>query len=184
MRKLFIVVSGLPGSGKTKLARRLAPVLSLPLIDKDDILERLFESKGVGDALWRRELSRESDQIFQAEALASGGAILVSFWHVAGMPSNSGTSTHWLAQLSAPVVNLHCDCEPEVGAARFLQRKRHPGHLDVEASPEEILASLRRMGHLPPLNIQRRINVDTLQEPALAEVAGKILHALNDDRQR
>jgi shikimate kinase len=46
MRKPFVVISGLPGSGKTTLGRRLAPALTLPFIDKDDILDRLFESKG------------------------------------------------------------------------------------------------------------------------------------------
>ena len=63
MRKPFVVISGLPGSGKTTLGRRLAPALNLVLIDKDDILDRLFEAKGVGNAAWRRALSRESDEI-------------------------------------------------------------------------------------------------------------------------
>jgi glucokinase len=76
MRKPLIVISGLPGSGKTTLGRRLSPVLNLPFIDKDDILERLFESKGVGNAAWRRALSRESDRILQQEATSSNGAIL------------------------------------------------------------------------------------------------------------
>jgi shikimate kinase len=49
------VVSGLPGSGKSTIARRLGPLINLPVIDADDILERLVESKGVGDASWRRE---------------------------------------------------------------------------------------------------------------------------------
>jgi shikimate kinase len=38
MRKPFVVISGLPRSGKTTLGRRLAPALNLPFIDKDDIL--------------------------------------------------------------------------------------------------------------------------------------------------
>jgi len=41
----FVVVSGLPGSGKSVLAQRLSPLLGLPVIDKDDILDRLFEVK-------------------------------------------------------------------------------------------------------------------------------------------
>jgi len=42
----FVVVSGLPGSGKTTVAQALAPLLKLPLFDKDAILEQLFETKG------------------------------------------------------------------------------------------------------------------------------------------
>jgi len=104
MRKPFVVMSGLPGSGKTTLARRLAPLLDLPVIDKDDILERLFVSKGIGDAAWRRTLSRESDSILQHDATRSEGAILVSFWHLPGMPVDSGTPTTWLQSLSDQLV--------------------------------------------------------------------------------
>src|ERR1700754_1620515 len=60
MGQCFIVISGLPGSGKTTLGRHPALALGLPLLDKDAILERLFESKGVRDLEWRRALSRES----------------------------------------------------------------------------------------------------------------------------
>ena len=94
MNPLFVVISGLPGSGKTSLARQLAPALHLPLIDKDDILERLFEAKGAGGAEWRRMLSRESDALLEAEARASsGGAVLVSHWRQAGMPADSGNQS-------------------------------------------------------------------------------------------
>jgi hypothetical protein len=91
----FVLILGLPGSGKTTLARRLAPALHLLLIDKDDILERLFESKGVGDTAWPRTLSRESDVILEREATASNGAIVVSFWRLPGMPLDSGTPLDW-----------------------------------------------------------------------------------------
>jgi len=49
----------LPASGKTTLARRLGPALSLPVIDKDAILDQFFEREGAGDASWRRSLSRK-----------------------------------------------------------------------------------------------------------------------------
>ena len=102
----FVLVSGLPASGKSTLARAVAPLLGLPVIDKDDILDRLFEAKGIGDLSWRRELSRESDARFQAAAEASDGAVLTSFWHVPGMPAASGTPTRWLVDLSPLVVEL------------------------------------------------------------------------------
>jgi adenylate kinase family enzyme len=110
MKKAFVLISGLPGSGKTTLARRLAPALHLPLIDKDDLLERLFESEGIADAAWRRTLSRESDAILQREALSSNGAVLASFWRLPGMPADSGTPTDWIAALSDQIVNVHCVC--------------------------------------------------------------------------
>ena len=181
MRKSFVVISGLPGSGKTTLGRRLAPVLNLPFIDKDDILDRLFESKGFGDAAWRRTLSRESDRILQSEATNSSGAVLASFWHLRGMPSDSGTPTDWLIAPLHHVVNVHCACEFEVAASRFLERRRHPGHLDGESSLAAVLARLRQLAQLAPLGIGprgQRIEVDTSQEPNLIEVVRAIRDAL------
>ena len=99
----------------------------------------MFESKGVGNAAWRRTLSRESDVIFQQEATSSNGAILVPFWSLPGMPSDSGTPANWLGAPSDHVVNVHCVCELEVAANRSLQRRRHPGHLDGESSSAELL---------------------------------------------
>ena len=174
MRKPFVVISGLPGSGKTTLGRRLAPILNLPLIDKDDILNRLFESKGVGNAVWRRTLSRESDTILQQEASHSSGAILVSFWRLPGMPPDSGTPTDWLDAPSHHVVNVYCGCELEVAASRFLRRQRHPGHLDGESSSAEVLSSLRKLTQLSPLDIGPRIDVDTSYEPNLPDVVRAI----------
>jgi len=179
MRKPFVVISGLPGCGKTTLGRRLAPILSLPLIDKDDILDRLFELKGVGDAAWRRTLSRESDVILQSEATNSNGAILASFWRLQGMPLDSGTPTDWLDAPSHHVVNVYCACELAVAASRFLRRRRHPGHLDRESSSVEVLASLGKLAQLPPLDIGERIDVDTSDEPNLTDVVRAIRSALD-----
>lgn len=170
MQKSLVVISGLPGSGKTSLARRLAPALDLPLIDKDDILDRLFELKGIGDDAWRRTLSRESDTILRQEAENSSGAILVSFWRVPGMPSESGTPTDWLHAPSHHLVNVHCLCEPEIAALRFVRRIRHPGHLDRDASYADVLDSLRALTSLAPVELGRRIEIDTSQEPEIEEV--------------
>jgi cytidylate kinase len=185
MDRCFVVVSGLPGSGKSTLAQQLASALRLPLLDKDTILERLFESKGVGDVEWRRTLSRESDRILQTEAAATDGAVLVSHWRLPGMPSNSGTPTNWLQELSAKVVNVHCECDTEVAVERFLQRNRHPGHLDNEKSHSEIRASIRGVGTVGRLSIGPRVDVDTSRplelDPVLVSVR-KALETLHPPR--
>jgi hypothetical protein len=156
------------------LARQLAPALNLPLIDKDDCLERLFERKGVGDVAWRRSLSRESDLMLTAEAAASDGAVLVSHWRLPGMPSDSGTPTSWLLELSNYIVNVHCACSAEVAAERFCGRKRHPGHLDSGLAYLDVLAGIRVTAGHGLLEIGQRVDVDTSQEPMLDVVVRDI----------
>jgi hypothetical protein len=175
----FVLISGLPASGKSRLARRLGHALDLPVIDKDDILEHLFESKRIGDAAWRRMLSRESDEIFQRRAMAAAdGAVLASFWRVPGMPSDSGTPTDWIHALSTHLVNVHCVCDAETAADRFLRRQRHRGHLDDTKSRDEVLISLRILSDLPHLDIGERVEVDTSEEPHLDDVMRKVRDAL------
>ncbi len=160
MDRRFVVISGLPGSGKTTLGLALAESLGLPLIDKDDILERLFEERGIGDAAWRRRLSRESDAILERQAAASDGAVLVSHWRRAGMAADSGTPTEWITALSRAVVSVNCVCEVEVAAGRFFRRKRHAGHLDARSLAEVVL-SLRSVESVGWLEVGARVDVET-----------------------
>jgi AAA domain len=178
VEKPFVVVSGLPASGKTTLARELASALSLRLIDKDDILDQLFDVRGIGDAAWRRTLSRESDELLRKEATASTGAVLSSFWHVSGMPPDSGTPIAWLAEVSDIVVLVQCVCPPELAAARFVRRRRHPGHLDTEAMYEQVLESLEALTSLGSLPIRPGITVDTSKELNAAVVVRDIRAAI------
>jgi glucokinase len=170
----FVIVSGLPGSGKSTLARRLAPALDLLLIDKDDILERLYETRGTGDAEWRRSLSRESDAILEGEVKASAGAVIASFWRQPGMAAESGTPTTWLSALNGPIVEVCCVCPPAVATSRFLQRQRHPGHLDHEQTYRTLFTQLETLARLAPLDVGERIDVDTTIEPNIDELVGRI----------
>jgi hypothetical protein len=162
----FVVISGLPGSGKSTLAWGLSPLLRLPVVDKDDTLEKLFDEKGTGDAAWRRMLSRESDALFEGEAaMAVNGAILVSFWHLPGMQGDSGTATDWIGELSGNVVQVHCECPAEMAAKRFFTRQRHPGYPDEGVQFETVLARIEEVAGLGLPRIGRRVvSVDTSQE--------------------
>lgn len=172
-RRRFVVISGLPGSGKSTLGRGLAHALKLSIIDKDEILEKLFDFRGTGDSAWRRKLSRESDEIFESQARASGGAVLISHWHLAGMAGDSGTPTEWISELQGIVVQVHCVCPAEIAAARFRERNRHPGHLDGR-SHVEILASLRATEQLGGLRLGNRWEVDTSRDVDFDAVAREV----------
>ena len=176
----FVVVSGLPGSGKTTLARRLAPALGLSLLDKDDILEGLFEAFGIGDADWRQRLSRASDDIFERLARSSNGAVLTSFWRNPKISGESGTPTDWLASVSQRIVEVYCVCDPEVAAARYVNRVRHPGHLDSAKRSEDVLCNFRILANAGALGLGRLLEVDTTNEIDLNRVVSEIKALLRD----
>ncbi|HEV7784959.1 MAG TPA: AAA family ATPase [Thermoanaerobaculia bacterium] len=157
----FLLISGLPASGKTTLGRRLAHALGLALLDKDEILEALFEGLGVGEAEWRNRLSRSADVVLQRMAAQTAGAVLASFWRHPQVTGESGTPTGWIAALPGKVVEVHCVCPPEVAAERFLTRKRHDGHLDRDKRSEDLVADFVRLASLGPLGIGLLVTVDT-----------------------
>ncbi len=160
IQRRFIVGSGLPASGKSTLAKQLAPAFGLPLYDKDDILEALFDTMGPVDADLRHRLSRASDRIMTTLVEQSCGAVLTSFWRNPGDDGSSGTPCEWLSQLSPSIVEVYCRCEPEFAVQRFLRRSRHPGHLDAGRNQQELLTQFRRVGERGPLGFGRVIVMD------------------------
>jgi hypothetical protein len=160
-RRRFIVVSGLPGSGKTTVGRRLAQALGLPLLDKDDILEALFDSLGVGDDQWRNRLSRAADEVLRRLAEQTAGAVLTSFWRHPQVTGDSGTPTGWLSSLSGKIVEVYCVCSPEIAAERFSARKRHEGHLDRNKRSDDLLTDFVELAARGPLGLGPLVSVDT-----------------------
>ena len=145
----FLIFSGLPGSGKSTVARQLAPRFGLPLLDKDDFLDALFLERGAGNADWRTSLSREADERFGVAARQLAGACLVSWWRHPGAASRSGTPTEWLSALSAPIVEVHCRCRVATAVERFLARQRHAGHLDGMRAHSSLLTEFAALDDRP-----------------------------------
>src|SRR5215213_1627259 len=132
----FVVVTGLPASGKSTVAVAVADQLRLPLLDKDVILEALFESLGAGSGEWRSKLSRAADLVLQQLSMQTRGAVLASWWRHPESGAASGTSPSWLQSLPGEIIEVHCSCSRGVAAERFSRRRRHPGHLDAESEGE------------------------------------------------
>ena len=170
----FVVVSGLPASGKTTLARKLAAPLHLPLLDKDTILVAMFKSLGIADTDWRQRLSRASDEILEAVARESRGAVLTSFWRHPSAGGDSGTPTDWLGDLSPSAVEVHCVCPVETAVARFQNRNRHPGHHDAARPAERLRQQFTEIAALGPLGIGSVVQVDTSQAYDLKAIIAAI----------
>jgi glucokinase len=161
---LTVVVSGLPGSGKTTLARQLAPLLDLPVLDKDDFLESLFrratEDHREIDSELRYELSRQADEILIERLKTTARAIVVSFWRRPELSKTAGTPFEWLRELPNSV-EVYCRCDANTAALRFVRRNRHPAHGDESKSFDQTLEQLVELDRLGPLGLPRLVEVDT-----------------------
>lgn len=172
--KRFIVVTGLPASGKSTLGQAVAEALGLPFLDKDEILEALFESMGTGDADWRLRLSRAADLVLQRQAMRSHGAVLASWWKHPRSPFASGTSPFWLQALPGHLIELHCRCKAEVAVQRFFARQRHAGHLDDSRLEHEELLKFQQAAEWGALGVGRLIEVNTEQPLELVALLDEI----------
>jgi hypothetical protein len=118
----LILITGLPGTGKSTLARSVARQLGLPLICKDTIKEPLLDVIGAADRAESRRLSDASFAVMFAlardclrartDVILEGsfrpgqhGADLLAFIHDANVVDRDEGNTSDLDDVSAPAFN-------------------------------------------------------------------------------
>jgi predicted kinase len=153
---LIVIVTGLPGTGKTTLGRRLAADLRLPYFYKDGIKESLFDALGWSDRAWSRRLGVASyDVLFAiiAAELAAGRSLVVE-----SNFSPQYDTPRFLAlkrRYGFAPVQVLCSAEGAVVLERFRSRaasaERHPGHVETENLAE--FEAVLLQGRLEPLDI-------------------------------
>lgn len=131
----LLIVTGLPATGKTTLARMLARRWSLPLLAKDLIKEPLLDVLGAPDAAASRRLSDASFAtlfVLARELLGCGvSAVLEGNFR----PAEHAGSVLELARAAVCAQVLCVADEPERIrrlAARAADPARHAGHRDAE----------------------------------------------------
>jgi len=176
-----IVVTGLPGSGKSTLGIEVAKYFELPYFDKDDYLERLFVERGIGGSGWRHVLSRKADEQFIKDSIATNEAVLVSHWRPMGLGVDFGTPAEWIAGSFDKVVELYCDCSVELAATRFINRNRHKGHADKSKSIDEVIDWLRGYEKHLPMSFGHKVVVDSTGSSCFQAVKEEIADALRNN---
>jgi hypothetical protein len=177
----YVVVSGLPAAGKSTVGAGLAAASSLPLFDKDQMLEQLFDKRCPSIAAERRSLSQRADRQLESAVRESKGAIVVSWWRHPASPADSGTPTSWLEGL-AGVVEVYCESTPEAAARRFLGRIRHPGHMDDRWSYEDLLTQFSEAAQRGPLTIGPVVAVDAFAAVDFKSLWKQVQNASRTDR--
>jgi predicted kinase len=127
----LVIITGLPGTGKTTLASGQARRHGLPLICKDTIKEPLMDVLGA-DASRSRELSNISFAVMFSLArqlLALGDSLILE-----GNFRSGEHETPLLAALpsdSPNIIQVLCRADEDERRARILNRTRHAGHRDA-----------------------------------------------------
>lgn len=157
----LIIVTGLPCTGKTTLARRLALFFDLPLIYKDAIKESLFDLFGSGSLSRSQALSSLTYQVMfrmLAEYLAAGESLVVESNFT--RPEHTRMFLDLKREHPFEPRQVLCYARGELLVERFRRRKRHAGHLD-ELLYQELEAQLLE-GRCQPLDIGGRlVEIDT-----------------------
>lgn len=115
-----VLVNGLPGSGKTTLAGRVASTLQVPLVSQDALKEAMaaaapgVPSGAVGVAA--------AEVMWDLAAATPGCVVLESWWF---KPRDLGFVTAGLARCGQPsTVEVWCDVPAELALARYRSRRR------------------------------------------------------------
>jgi hypothetical protein len=98
---------------------------------------------------------------FRLNAILHRRVVLISHWRPNLSPSLGGTPTDWLAEHFDLLIEVHCPCGPDAAAQNFVNRRRHPGHLDSLRSPDDVLTSMQSLAPGYPLGLGTTINASS-----------------------
>lgn len=178
MTPKIIIVSGLPGAGKTTLGRKIARKLGFPFFHKDGIREILFENFSQSQTDDTKSIQAASYDVLYAIARE-----IVSAGDSAVLESNfeeQFDTPRFLAlqeKFNCTLIQIYCQIDEKVAFNRFKERAqrgdRHPSH-STHQTFESFKKSLldNRQYHLKLPGIT--VDTTTLEGVNLEEIITKI----------
>lgn len=175
----LIIISGLPATGKSTIAKELSEKLNIPLIAKDTIKEFLFDTLGAKDRDWSRTLGKASNEFLYEltdKLLADGYSIIVenAFEKEYAKPRLEG-----IIRAHKPnVLEVHCSTDPDVRRKRLIERNengdRHAGHVDTVNYPTD--DDVEPLEKYAVLDIGKTLMLDTTDSKLgdIGEIVGTI----------
>ena len=135
----LIILSGLPASGKSTVARALHAAYPFPILEKDRIKECLFDTLGFQSHEEKRRLDAAASRILlevAGDILTAGGSVILDN----NFDTAAGEALRELqARLSPRSVTVLLTADEDTLYERYLARDlahtRHPGHAVSDRYP-------------------------------------------------
>lgn len=161
----LIIITGLPGTGKTTLGKKLSEGLKLPFICKDDIKELLFDGLDWQDREWSKKIGSSSYDLlyYITESLLKTEKSLIVETNFNPKFANQ-KFLDLKEKYDFDPLQIRCITDGEILLERFMKRAnsddRHPGHVDSWNLDE--WQTILLQGKIETLNIGGEIiDIDT-----------------------
>jgi predicted kinase len=164
---MLILVTGVPGSGKTTLGSALASQLNAPFLCLDAIKEELHAGNGRLTGLDLRIAAEVTLEKCLAQAAET---VVLDIWIQPGRDTDR--IAEMLRRQGRTVVEALCRVPAPIAVQRYRSRDREPPHLPAD---EETLARIRAgVEEVTPLGVGTSVELDT-SEPVDAKAVLALL---------
>lgn len=141
MNANLIIIAGMPATGKTTLARKITRRMPLPILEKDEIKEAMFDTLGYADLTAKRQLDKAAAAILLrcAQSLLKNGTSLIIV---------NNFDADMKDDVQAMIDDCHCRVvtvflggDADVLYKRYVERDkkkvRHLGHTFIDRYPPQ-----------------------------------------------
>jgi predicted kinase len=136
-RSLLIIITGLPGTGKTHLGKLISSKYHIPFFSRDTFKELIFDVLGHDDRVWSQKVGAASYDIMYhvlEENLKSGQKLIAeTYFHSKSVDKKFA---EFQKKYDFDVLQINCITNSDILIDRFIQRanssERHPGHADLD----------------------------------------------------
>jgi predicted kinase len=172
----LVVVTGVPGAGKSTLAHALADRLGCALVSLDAIKENLAVGAADTPPDWLRH-DAELEMVRLLEIF--GGEVVLDIW--IAPRRDVGRVAELLRPWWGQLVEVRCEVPAEVAVARYAARERGSPHLPADA---ETMDRIRDAAdHPEPLGALRTVVLDTTRPVALGDVVSAVRRETGTERR-